>query len=168
MRRLGALLLLCSLAGAAVPAHADNFTAHDIRVLALNMYHEARGEGALGMLAVGWVVLNRVADRSYPDTVPDVVYQGCQFSWVCDDIPDRPRDPRSWRRALELAYHLIRRPTVDPTRGAMWYHASWVRDPKLGDRVAEVARIGRHVFYTLADRLPPRPGIARPMLLASR
>jgi spore germination cell wall hydrolase CwlJ-like protein len=33
--------------------------------MALNMYHEARGEGRLGMLAVGWVVLNRMADRSY-------------------------------------------------------------------------------------------------------
>ena len=37
------------------------FSANDIRIMALNMYHEARGEGRLGMLAVGWVVLNRMA-----------------------------------------------------------------------------------------------------------
>ena len=163
MRRFGAVLLSCSLAGFAAPSAAGGFTAHDIRVMALNMYHEARGEGPLGMLAVGWVVLNRVADRSYPDTVAAVVYQGCPFSWVCDDIPNRPRDPRAWRRALEVAYHLLRRPTADPTRGAMWYHATWVRDPGFGSRVSEVARIGRHVFYGWAERLPRRP-----VTLASR
>jgi N-acetylmuramoyl-L-alanine amidase len=119
----------------------------DIRVMALNMYHEARDEGRLGMLAVGWVVLNRMADAAYPETVAEVVYQGCQFSWVCDGRSDRPREARFWRRALALAAELLARPVADPTRGAMWYHASWVRDPGFGKRVAEVARIGQHVFY---------------------
>ena len=77
--------------------------------MALNMYHEARGEGRLGMLAVGWVVLNRMADKSYPGTVAGVVYQGCQFSWVCDRRSDRPRDGSAWRRALELAAELLSR-----------------------------------------------------------
>ena len=58
--------------------------------MALNMYHEARGEGRLGMLAVGWVVLNRMADKAYPETVAEVIYQGCQFSWVCDRRSDWP------------------------------------------------------------------------------
>ena len=55
----------------------------------------------------------------------------------------------------------------DPTRGAMWYHASWVRDPGFGIRVAKVAQIGRHIFYTRSEPAP-RP-LARPHLLfASR
>ncbi len=153
MRRLAAFLLVCVLGVAPLAARAAS--GQDVRAMALNMYHEARGEGRLGMLAVGWVVLNRMADKAYPDTVAGVIYQGCQFSWVCDGRSDRPRDGRAWRKALELAAELLDRPALDPTSGAMWYHASWVRNPRFGPRVARIARIGRHVFYTLADRVPP-------------
>jgi N-acetylmuramoyl-L-alanine amidase len=154
------LIIAASLVGVALlggyrAARADSFQSQkDIRVMALNMYHEARGEGRLGMLAVGWVVLNRMADRSYPGTVTGVVYQGCQFSWVCDRRSDRPRDGGAWSRALEVAAELLSRSVPDPTRGAMWYHASWLRHPSFGPDVSRVAKIGRHVFYTRAERTP--------------
>lgn len=169
MRRLGAaVLVLCLMFGATAQPRAADATAEDIRVMALNMYHEARGEGRLGMIAVGWVVLNRMADKAYPKTVRQVVYQGCQFSWVCDRHPDRPRDARSWRKALQLAAELLERRMADPTSGAMWYHASWVREPGFGPRVAKVAQIGRHVFYTRIERKAPMPGPGPRLLFASR
>ena len=91
MRRLGAAVLsICLASGAAMQVRAGEAAPDDIRAMALNMYHEARGEGRLGMLAVGWVVLNRMADKAYPKTVSAVVYQGCQFSWVCDRRSDWP------------------------------------------------------------------------------
>ena len=34
--------------------------------LALNMYYEARGQGTVGLLAVSYVVLNRVRDKRFP------------------------------------------------------------------------------------------------------
>ena len=140
----------------------DGPSRRDVHVMALNMYHEARGEGRLGMLAVGWVVLNRMADEAYPKTVAEVVYQGCQFSWVCDRRSDRPRDQRSWRRALELAGEILSKTLADPTRGAMWYHASWLRHPPFGAGLARVARIGRHIFYARAGGEPrPAPRAAR-------
>ncbi|MGD9507752.1 MAG: cell wall hydrolase, partial [Geminicoccaceae bacterium] len=149
-------------------ASGGEATASDIRAMALNMYHEARGEGEIGMLAVGWVVLNRMADKAYPSTVSEVVYQGCQFSWVCDGRSDRPREPRAWRKALKLAATLLGGAGPDPTRGAMWYHADWVRDPGFGPRVSQVMRIGRHIFYARADRpRPPSEGGPR-LLIASR
>lgn len=115
--------------------------------MALNMYHEARGEGRRGMLAVGWVVLNRMADAAYPNSVAEVVYQGCQFSWVCDGRSDKPRDGRAWHGALRLARQLLTAPRGDPTHGALWYHADYVRRPNLGEPVTRVARIGAHLFY---------------------
>ena len=43
--------------------------------LAVNMYHEARDQGTAGRLAVSAVVLNRVRDSRFPNTVCEVVYQ---------------------------------------------------------------------------------------------
>lgn len=146
MRRSGAVALICCTVAVGAEAVAEP-TAQDIRVMALNMYHEARGEGRLGMLAVGWVVMNRMADAAYPDSVAEVVYQGCQFSWVCDGRSDRPRDARAWRGALRLARQLLAAPGTDPTHGALWYHADYVRRPNLGEPVTRVARIGAHLFY---------------------
>ena len=166
MRRLGAVFMLWML-GFGMPHEARAASSDDVRVMALNMYHEARGEGRLGMLAVGWVVLNRMADKAYPSTVAGVVYQGCQFSWVCDRRSDRPRDAQAWQRALQLAAELLEQPGRDPTRGAMWYHASWIRDPGWGPDIARVTRIGRHIFYTRAERAPD-PALAPRLLFASR
>jgi N-acetylmuramoyl-L-alanine amidase len=167
VRRLFAALII-GCAAIVEPALAEP-TADAVRVMALNMYHEARGEGRAGMLAVGWVVLNRMADPSYPATVREVVYQGCQFSWVCDHRSNRPHDGRAWRKALKLAAELLSQPSADPTRGALWYHANWVRRPNLGAPTARVARIGQHLFYARAEHLrrpPPKPG--RELLYASR
>ena len=95
-----------------------------------------------------------------------MVYQGCQFSWVCDRRSDRPRDGSAWRRALELAAELLNRAVPDPTGGAMWYHASWLRNPSFGSEVARVAQIGRHIFYSRIERASPLG--APHLLFASR
>jgi hypothetical protein len=132
----------------------------EITLLALNMYHEARGEGSVGMLAVGWVVLNRLRDETFPATVPDVILQGaeggvCQFEWLCDDLPTDPRNGRAWRRAVELARMLLGDyPPPDPTGGAVWFRTTSLAPPNWGIPVVETARIGNHVFYG-------RPGVAR-------
>ena len=141
------------------PTKADSVS-DAVRVMALNMYHEARGEGRTGMIAVGWVVLNRMADPAYPASVRGVVYQGCQFSWVCDRRSDRPRDGRAWRKALQLAAMMLSEPAPDPTRGALWYHATRIKRPNLGSPVTTAARIGRHVFYVRAVRRVPLVEVA--------
>jgi spore germination cell wall hydrolase CwlJ-like protein len=38
----------------------------------------------------------------------------------------------------------------DPTDGALWYHADYVK-PHWADAKEQVARIGRHIFYTLPE-----------------
>lgn len=123
----------------------------DKECLALNLYWEARGEGRKGMLAVGWVVLNRVDSHHFPDTVCAVVYQGgeqppCQFSWWCDGRSDRPRDYSSWRASLAVAEELLRDPPPDITRQSLFYHATSIDYPWKRERV-QTARIGGHVFY---------------------
>ncbi|MBE6637125.1 MAG: copper amine oxidase [Ruminococcaceae bacterium] len=50
---------------------------------------ESRGEPLLGMIAVGNVVLNRVNDARFPDSIPDVILEKGQFSPVRNGTIDR-------------------------------------------------------------------------------
>ena len=64
--------------------------------LAMNIYHEARGERWEGQIAVAHVTMNRVAHDEWPNNVCDVVYQKKQFSWthVVKDVKPRERKAR--------------------------------------------------------------------------
>ncbi len=125
----------------------------EIRCLALNIYFEARGESEQGQRAVGHVVMNRVADKHYPDTVCDVVKQGgekrrhrCQFSWWCDGRSDDPKNDIAWSRSLQIAEAIYSDQSLDPTDGALWYHAVYVT-PYWRKALTLVKKIGRHHFY---------------------
>ena len=43
--------------------------------LSMNVFHEAKNQSVEGQIAVAEVVMNRVADTRYPNTVCEVVYQ---------------------------------------------------------------------------------------------
>jgi len=119
--------------------------------MALALYWEARGEGYRGMEAVGWTVLNRVHSPLFPATPCDVVFEGgerpgCQFSWYCDGLSDRPTDPASWRHAMIVAGNLLTRPSADPTGGALFFHATSIAVPWRRPRI-RTAQVGGHIFY---------------------
>ncbi|MBX2813426.1 MAG: cell wall hydrolase [Myxococcales bacterium] len=154
--RLVLVLTLTSLYSASnglIPS-ASASTDRDAYYLALAMYHEARGESDDGMLAVGWVVLNRVADTKYPNSITNVVTQrqrrGCEFGWWCDGRPDHPNNPKAWQRAEALALQLINKKSgSDPTHGALWFFESWRKRPQwmVKSGIQQTVNIGRHNFY---------------------
>ena len=124
--------------------------------LALNVYHEARGEPQDGQLAVAKVVMNRVRDPRFPDDVCGVVKEGgtrapggCQFSWWCDGLSDRPRETAAWEQSLRLAEAVLAGKFGDPTGGALWYHADHV-EPGWQMAIVKGPKIGRHIFYASA------------------
>jgi len=122
------------------------------RCMALNLYWEARSEGRKGMLAVGWVVLNRVAHANFPNTVCRVIRQGgekppCEWSWWCDGRSDRPTEPKSWARAQKLAKELLEKQPKDPTRGALWFRHQRLGRPRWLRARKMTAHIGHHQFY---------------------
>ncbi len=121
--------------------------------LATAIYFEARGESYRGQVGVAQVVLNRVRDHRYPDTVCAVVFQNqhrrnaCQFSFACDGIPDTVNDRRSWAQAEEIAKKVTSGELYLPEVGtATHYHATYVR-PGWARRMDRVTQIGLHVFY---------------------
>lgn len=129
----------------------------ELECLALTIYFEARGESDEGKLAVGHVVMNRAQHPLFPPKVCQVVQQGgdklryrCQFTWWCDGRSDQPRDTEAWDRSRALARRVFWDYSLDPTAGALWYHADYVR-PNWQHDLARGPKIGRHVFYGLSE-----------------
>jgi spore germination cell wall hydrolase CwlJ-like protein len=133
--------------------------------MALNIYHEARSENMAGKFAVADVVLNRVNDRRYPDTVCGVIYQAelsewwlergrevpvkgrCQFSWYCDGIKDDPMETDAWAESLIIAYQILNNDLYRGlTEGSTHYHANYVKPP-WAPSFHFVGHIGSHIFY---------------------
>jgi hypothetical protein len=134
--------------------------------LALGLYHEARGEGELGQIAVAQVILNRVKSRKYPDNICDVVFENeqmfnaCQFSFACDGRSDKPENWSMYQKMKKLAdevlcnpacsYHVHRDPPLArlsaSLRKASHYHTFRV-DPGWSHRINRVGQVGAHIFY---------------------
>lgn len=121
--------------------------------LATAIYFEARGESYRGQVAVAQVVLNRVKDHRYPDTICGVVYQNqsrrnsCQFSFACDGVPETINDRTSWAQAEDIASRFTAGQLYLTEVGdATHYHATYVR-PAWAPRMSKVTQIGLHVFY---------------------
>lgn len=135
-----------------------------ITCLAVAIYFEARSEPIAGQLAVAQVVLNRVADERYPDTVCEVITEGptypsghpvrdkCQFSFWCDGKPEDIHDYEAWQTALRVATIATETSAlpIDISEGAMFYHATSV-SPSWRHTMQMTARIGQHIFYRLED-----------------
>ncbi len=66
-RILNAVTVLVFFAAlcATTPVQAELDADHEVECLALNIYHEARGEPDEGKVAVGHVVMNRAADPRF-------------------------------------------------------------------------------------------------------
>ena len=145
------------------PVSAQNFELEklfpQVQCMALNVYYEARGSNLADKAAVADVVLNRVNDTRYPDTVCDVVKQGlqdangnmlrnkCQFSWYCDGKHDRPQDEDRWVEAQSIAWNIVEENKYRGiTEGSTHYHATYV-NPRWAKTLQLVGRIGAHIFY---------------------
>lgn len=130
-------------------------TNRDLTCLALNVYHEARGEPKAGQYAVARVTMNRVASSRYPATVCEVVYQKKwdrirrryvgAFSWTELESPAR-LEMRTWQQAWHAAEAVYTSQESTELDSALFYHATHIK-PSWARKKVQVARIGRHIFY---------------------
>ncbi|PKH25338.1 cell wall hydrolase [Enterobacterales bacterium CwR94] len=122
-----------------------------ILCLALNIYHESRGEPEKGQIAVGTVTMNR-ANWDIKD-VCSVVYAPGQFSWthLKRDAHTIPSDKdASWMRAKLLANRIVAGELKDVTQGATYYHSKRVK-PYWRGAFQQTLVIGNHVFYSTSQ-----------------
>ena len=146
----------------------------ELKCMAENIYFESRAEPMMGKIAIGHVVMNRIEDERFPNTICEVVHQGpvreswktrqhkdlpaekriyypiknrCQFSWWCDGKSDIPEEIDSWYRALDIARLMIDNEIgLGLTDGADHYHADYI-DPSWNDHMILITTIGNHKFY---------------------
>ena len=132
---------------------ASVFLKKQQKCLAEGIYFEARGEPEEGQAAVAQVILNRVRNPAYPDTICGVVYQDkrhrnrCQFSFACDGRSEVISERFQWDEARRIAAAVtVGRIWIPEVGDSTHYHAGYVR-PGWGRRMIKVDRIGEHIFY---------------------
>ena len=128
------------LSSSSSSSSSNSLSSADLNLLAKLIYAEARGESYTGQVAVGAVVLNRIASSSFPNTMSGVIYQPYAFTCVNDgQINLTPNETA--KKAAQDALN-----GWDPSYGALYYYnpdiatSSWIFS-----RQTTVV-IGRHVF----------------------
>ena len=158
-----------------IPPHLLNRDPEAV-CMALNIYYESRSDNLAGQYAVADVVLNRVQDSRYPNSICEVIKEGpvreswktkkdpdlseserifnpirnmCQFSWWCDGKSDEPKDETGWAQAQYVAGNIMYNGKYRGiTEGATHYHATYVKPKWRFDRgMNHIGRIGSHIFY---------------------
>ena len=128
---------------------SETSSGQELGCLALNIYHEGRGESLKGQAAIASVTMNRVDSKHYPGTVCEVVWQRKQFSWtLTGDRHHSITDMKSWKQALVIARLFIDGARIAQVGEATHYHADnvkpyWVAENKM------IAKVGNHYFYVL-------------------
>jgi spore germination cell wall hydrolase CwlJ-like protein len=140
-----ALIAGLLFAGAVADEGLPYVNAAAFKCLALNLYHEARGEGIEGMRAVASVVLTRASKQDKP--VCDVVYKRKQFSWAnTKQGRAKPLGNDNIDNVLTVAYQALAGNVVDVTGGADHYHTCAVA-PKWTKHMTHTYTVGNHRFY---------------------
>lgn len=127
---------------AAAVENVPALSSDDMLLLARAIHSEARGEPYEGQVAVGAVVVNRVKHPSFPNSIPDVIFQPGAFTAVSDG--------QIWLEPNAAAYKAATDALSgwDPSNGAIYYWnpavatSTWIWSRPVHKR------IGKHVFGT--------------------
>ena len=120
--------------------------ASEIDCLARNIYHEARGEGLRGQIAVAQVTINRVHSSKFQNTVCKVVYAHRQFSWTLNKHKS-VRDTKAWAASVAIARAVLTQSVRLPDFSATHFHTRQVQ-PDWAKHKRVVAVINNHIFYS--------------------
>ena len=112
----------------------------NLNLLSRLVYGEARGETYTGKVAVAAVVLNRVKNSAFPNTISGVIYQSGAFTAVSDGQINLSPDSSAIKAAQDALNGW------DPSYGAIYYFnpntatSSWIWSRP------QTVTIGNHIF----------------------
>ena len=123
-------------------SYASTSNTSDIQLMARAINGEARGEPYEGQVAVGAVILNRVKDSRFPNSISGVIYQSGAFTAVADGQINAPIDEGSTvYKAAQDAMN-----GWDPTGGCVYYFNPNTATNKWIWSRPHVITIGKHRF----------------------
>lgn len=114
----------------------------DVQLLARAINGEARGEPYEGQVAVGAVILNRVKDSKFPNTIAGVIYQSGAFTAVSDGQINVPIEEGA--TVVKAARDALN--GWDPTDGAIYYFNPATATNKWIWSRPLIKTIGKHRF----------------------
>lgn len=121
-------------------AEAARWKADNLNLLAQLVCGEARGEPYEGKVAVAAVMLNRVDDKRFPDTLAGVIYQPLAFESVANGEIYRGTTQECFRAARDALNGW------DPSYGSVFFFApDKTRNRYIWSR-PQVRTIGKHIF----------------------
>lgn len=120
-----------------------SYSAADLDLLARLITAEAQGESYSAQVAVGAVVINRVKDSRFPNTISAVIYEKSdgyyQFSPVLNGWINKPATEGAKKAAYDALHG------ADPSNGAFYYFDTSATNKWLWSK-PQAARIGNLVF----------------------
>ena len=119
---------------------SSNYNSNDRYLLAKVIYAEARGESYTGQVAIAAVVLNRVEDPRFPNTIAGVIYQPWAFTAVNDGQINLEPNQKAYQAADDALNGW------DPTYGCVYYYNPATATSKWIWTTKKVTQIGKHVF----------------------
>ena len=149
----------------------------ELECMARNIYFESNNQSKAGQVSVARVVLNRVRDQRFPNTVCDVIYEGpvaeswktrqhadlkesqriyyprrnrCQFSWYCDgkaDVIPKSDDNHAWRVAQDIAFDILVFNKYAGIVEGATHYHADYVNPKWSKTLTLITKIDDHIFY---------------------
>ncbi len=120
--------------------NGGTYSSSDIYLLAKCIHAEARGEPYVGQVAVAAVILNRVKDPNFPNTISGVIYQPWAFTAVNDGQINLEPNQSAYNAANDAMNGW------DPTYGCIYYYNPQTATSKWIFSRQTVVTIGKHVF----------------------
>ena len=124
----------------AIGVSLNSQNSNDLYLLAKCIHAEARGEIYVGKVAVGAVILNRVASPDFPNTIYGVIYQPWAFTAVHYGQINLEPDAEAYQAAQDALSGW------DPSYGSLYYFnpntatSSWIWSR------TQTVTIGGHIF----------------------
>lgn len=125
--------------------NANSEHRNDIYLLAQLMIHEAGNQGFNGKVAVGEVVVNRLANGSFGNSIEEIIYSPKQFSrnWEIKEIVPDDETLLMAEQILQGSLSVLNNPDV-----------LFFRNPMITDQIPATANVawGIHQWYTCINQ----------------
>ena len=128
-------------------------------LLAKTLQAEAGNQGALGMMSVGSVIMNRLKNPAYGSSLHEVILQPGQFSawnkttgYAGGAQGQDMQSIQPSEQAYMVADQLLDQNYNDPTKGATHYYNPAKSNPSWENKVVEIGLLLEITFLVFLDK----------------